>query len=126
MGEVPSLASLGRMVARKRGKVGIRATAREMDLSPATLLRVEKGHMPDLANFAKICRWLQVDPARVLGFDPDTIGRPTASVHFRSQATVSLQTASALQELILEAQKMLVEESEQERGGSASGDSDDE
>ena len=117
MTDSPSLKSLGRMVARKRGKVGIRATAREIGLSPATLSRVENGQMPDLANFTKICKWLEVDPARVLGFEPDKLGRPVAAVHFRSQATVSLPTAGALQELIVKAQKMLAEEEEEREAG---------
>lgn len=107
MTEYPSLRSLGRLVAEKRGKVGIRATAREIGLSPATLSRVENGQMPDLANFTKICRWLEVDPARVLGFEPEKLGRPVAAVQFRSQTTVSLRTAGALQELIIKAQSML-------------------
>ena len=113
MTDSPSLASLGRIVAEKRGKVGIRATAREIGLSPATLSRVENGRMPDLENFTKICQWLGLDPARVLGFDPQSLGRPVASVHFRSQATQSLETARALQDLILEAQRMLEAESEE-------------
>ena len=112
MTDYPSLGTLGRLVSKKRGKVGIRATAREIGLSPATLSRVENGQMPDLANFTKICRWLEVDPARVLGFDPETLGRPAAAVHFRSQATVSLATAGALQELIIKAQGMLSEDQE--------------
>lgn len=118
MTDNPSLRTLGRLVAEKRGKVGIRATARAIGLSPATLSRVENGQMPDLANFTKICRWLEVDPARVLGFEPATLGRPVAAVHFRSQATVSLSTAGALQELIIKAQEMLSEdENNREPGG---------
>ena len=113
----PSLKSLGRLVARKRGKVGIRATAREIGLSPATLSRVENGHMPDLANFTKICRWLEVDPARVLGFEPETLGRPVAAVHFRTRATVSLPTAGALQELIINAQRVLSEDDRDDEEG---------
>lgn len=119
MTDNPSLRTLGQLVGEKRGKVGIRATAREIGLSPATLSRVENGQMPDLANFTKICRWLEVDPARVLGFEPETLGRPAAAVHFRSQAAVSLPTAGALQELIIKAQRMLSddeEDSESTRG----------
>lgn len=118
MTDNPSLRTLGRLVGEKRGKVGIRATAREIGLSPATLSRVENGQMPDLANFTKICRWLEVDPARVLGFEPETLNRPVAAVHFRSQATVSLSTAGALQELIIKAQEMLSDdENDREPGG---------
>ena len=117
MTDYPSLRTLGRLVAEKRGKVGIRATAREIGLSPATLSRVENGQMPDLANFTKICRWLEVDPARVLGFEPDTLGRPVASVHFRSQAAISLPTAGALQELIIKAQRMMSEDDDDREPG---------
>lgn len=117
--EDPSLKSLGQLVSRKRGKVGIRAAAREIGLSPATLSRVENGHMPDLANFTKICRWLEIDPARVLGFEPEAFGRPVAAVHFRSQAAVSLPTAGALQELIIAAQRMMSGEEEGREAGSS-------
>ncbi len=106
----PSLAELGELVARKRGKVGIRATAREIGIAPATLSRVENGRMPDLENFRRICRWLELDPGQVLGFDSDALGRPVAAIHFRSQATMSLATAGALRELIVEAQKTFSEE----------------
>ena len=104
------LASLGELVARKRGKVGIRTTAREIGLSPATLSRVENGQLPDLANFTKICRWLELDPASVLGFDPEALDRPVAAVHFRSRRTMSVETAAALQDLILAAQHSLAED----------------
>jgi len=117
MTDYPSLSTLGRLVGEKRGKVGIRATAREIGLSPATLSRVENGHLPDLANFTKICRWLEVDPARVLGFAPETLDRPVAAVHFRTEATVSLPTAEALQELIIKAHRMMSKDDDREPGG---------
>ena len=110
MPEPFSLASLGQLVAQKRGKVGIRTTAREIGVSPATLSRIENGKLPDLENFAKICQWLEVDPASVLGFDPDDRDRKSVAVHFRSQKTMAVETAAALQELILAAQHMLAEE----------------
>ena len=116
MTETPTLESLGQMVADKRGRAGIRATAREIGLSPATLSRVERGQMPDLANFTRICRWLELDPARVLGFDPAALGRPMASVHFRSRSTVSVATGKALGELIVEAKKLLTEDDGGDRG----------
>ena len=109
MSDSSMLASLGELVARKRGKVGIRTTAREIGLSPATLSRVENGQLPDLANFTKICRWLELDPASVLGFDPEALDRPVAAVHFRSRTTMSVETAAALQDLILAAQRSLAE-----------------
>ena len=112
MSDTPSLAErLGRLVADKRGKVGIRATARQIGLSPATLSRVENGRLPDLENFTRICRWLEVDPADLLGFDPQAPSLPVAAVHFRSRAALSSDTSAALQELIVEAQKTFVKQS---------------
>lgn len=106
----PSLAEqLARLVADKRGKVGIRATARQIGLSPATLSRVENGRLPDLDNFTRICRWLDVNPADLLGFDPQARRLPVAAVHFRSQAALSGATSAALRELIVEAQKTFAE-----------------
>lgn len=110
MSESASLESLGRLVAQKRGKIGIRTTARAIGLSPATLSRVENGQLPDLANFTKLCQWLEVDPASMLGFDPANRDRPTVAVHFRSERTMDLNTAAALQDLILAAQQMLSDE----------------
>ena len=61
-----SLESLGSLISEKRGKTGLRATAAVIGVSPATLSRIESGQLPDLANFRKICQWLEIDPAAVL------------------------------------------------------------
>lgn len=115
MSSKPSLAErLSRLVAEKRGNVGVRATARQIGLSPATLSRVENGRLPDLDNFTRICRWLEVDPADLLGFDPQARSVPIAAVHFRSSATLSSETSAALQELIVEAQKTFAEQNRPE------------
>ena len=103
----PSLETLGQLVADKRGRHGVRATAEEIGISPATLSRVENGHLPDLENFRKICRWLKVDPSAVLGFDEDSVRRPIAAVHFRKKRTMELETARALADMILAAQRAL-------------------
>ena len=103
-----SLESLAQLVAEKRGKLGIRATAAKIGISPATLSRIENGHLPDLENFRKICRWLEVDPSKILGFNTEIARRPVASVHFRKERTVQLETASALAEMILAAQRALI------------------
>ncbi|MCZ6772977.1 MAG: helix-turn-helix transcriptional regulator [Proteobacteria bacterium] len=96
---------LGRLIVKRRGSRGIRAAAADADVSPATLSRVENGHMPDLVNFANICRWLEVDPADFLGISPQQGTEPLAVVHFRKQRTVSTETARSLGELILAAQR---------------------
>jgi len=104
----PSLESLGTLVLDKRGKIGIRATAANVGVSPATLSRVENGHLPDLENFQKICRWLKVDPSILLGFDAEASDRPVAAVHFRKKQTMALETASALADMILAAQRAII------------------
>ena len=97
---------LGRLILKRRGSRGIRAAAAEADVSPATLSRVENGNVPDLATFAKICRWLEVDPAVFLGVETDmAASKKPAVVHFRKKKTVSIDTANSLAELILAAQR---------------------
>lgn len=106
----PSLETLGQLIVRKRGRTGVRAAARAIGISPATLSRVENGHLPDLENFRRICKWLEVDPNRILGFDSagrEAGGRIRASVHFRKRKTTSPATAAALARLILHVQRAL-------------------
>lgn len=107
------LGSLGSLVLEKRGKVGVRATAADIGISPATLSRIENGHVPDLANFQKICEWLEVDPADVLGFDITSMKRPQVSVHFRKTRTMAPETSAALAEMILAAHHALSAEDQQ-------------
>ena len=102
------IAELGRLIVAKRGSRGIRAAAIEVGISQATLSRVENGHMPDLATFAKICKWLDRDPREFLGLEPvNTAGSTAAVAHFRKRKTVSKETATALGELILATQKAI-------------------
>lgn len=98
---------LGRLIAIKRGGRGVRAAAAEVGVSSATLSRVENGHMPDLETFAKICRWLDRDPREFLGLGEMEADTPQAVVHFRKKKTVAADTAVALGELILAAQKAI-------------------
>lgn len=103
-----SLESLGSLVAAKRGTSGLRATAAVIGIAPATLSRVEQGQLPDLVNFTKICRWLHMDPAEILGLHGTGGETPRAGVHFRKDTTMKLETAKALADLILAAQRSMV------------------
>jgi len=58
---------LARHLKERRGLASLRAVAGEIDVSPATLGRVESGNEPDLQTFAKLCRWLNQDPRIYLG-----------------------------------------------------------
>ena len=98
---------LGRLIAIKRGGRGVRAAAADVGTSPATLSRVENGHMPDLETFAKICRWLEKDPREFLGLEDSGRAPRQAVIHFRKKKTVTPETAVALGELILAAQRAI-------------------
>jgi transcriptional regulator with XRE-family HTH domain len=103
-----TIEEFGRLVAAKRGSRGIRAAAVEANVSPATLSRVENGHMPDLKTFAALCKWIERDPREFLGMDAREDGqKPNAIVHFKKKKTVQMETAKALGELILAAQRAL-------------------
>jgi transcriptional regulator with XRE-family HTH domain len=97
---------LGKMIVAKRGARGVRAAALEAGVSPATLSRVENGHMPDLATFAKLCKWVERDPREFLGMEVsnDEAQPPAAVAHFKKKKTVSMETATALGNLIIAAQ----------------------
>lgn len=103
--------ALGQMVARKRGSMGIRAAAQEIGVSPATLSRVERGHLPDSRTLGKICEWLEVDPGVFIGGSGAT--RPTlmpaVQIGFKQGRTFSPQTAKSLANLIIAAHKAFVE-----------------
>jgi len=109
-----ALARLGEMLRKQRGQRGIREVAREIDVSPATLSRVERGNVPDLSTFGKICKWLKLDPAQILGLeDIRPSGREgqeaplIATAHFRAGQAVKPELASALAQMILAAQRMM-------------------
>lgn len=103
---------LAERVRSKRASQGIRATAQEVGISPATLSRVENGGIPDLETFGRVCRWLGDDPARYLRLTPPTSQPSRVQVHFKKDAAIKPETAAALSQMILLANKMLREEEE--------------
>lgn len=106
------LENLGRRIAEKRGAQGIRAAAKEIGISHATLSRVERGFLPDLENYKKILKWLGVESDS--SPQPNTQEQSSAArVHFRKKTTTSPETAQALAELILAAQNALLAEGRQ-------------
>lgn len=106
------LENLGRRVMEKRGAQGIRAAAKEIGLSHATLSRVERGFLPDLENYKKIVKWLGVEIENQAP-QMNSQSKGVAQVHFRKKPTTSPETAHALAELILAAQKAMQAEGRQ-------------
>jgi transcriptional regulator with XRE-family HTH domain len=107
-----SIVRIGKLLIEQRGDRGIREVAAEIGISPATLSRVERGKLPDLLTFQKICKWLRIDPAQLLDVPPDIGNKPPerkasafVAVHFRADATLSPAAAKDLAELILVAQE---------------------
>ena len=111
-----TLQTLGRKIIDKRGEKGIRETAKTIGISHGTLSRLERGHLPDLETFAKVCKWLRIDPAEILGVNPQSRTAATAAVHCRKDQALAPATAEALAHLILAAHRavMLTEESAQD------------
>lgn len=107
-----SLLRLGHLVRNKRGIEGIRSTAAEIEVSAATLSRVERGHLPDIETFRKICAWLEIDPNEFLGIEAaekgTTVNNPAAvqppAVHFRADSTFTPDAAADFAQLILATQ----------------------
>jgi transcriptional regulator with XRE-family HTH domain len=101
-----------KLLIEKRGDRGVRDFAREVGISPATLSRIERGNLPDLETFGKLCSALKIDPAEILeiqGLEAKVIPQvhPTGitAVHFKADAHYSLQAAQDLAALILAAQE---------------------
>jgi len=108
-----TLRRLGQELRSRRADRGIREVAKEVGVSAATLSRVERGKLPDLETFAKVCEWLEIDPGDVLGIavrksESEDSGPPiTAAAHFRADRAISPELAAALAQMILAADIML-------------------
>jgi transcriptional regulator with XRE-family HTH domain len=105
-----STQELARRVLNARAGRGIRSAAKEVGISPATLSRVEHGHVPDLETFHKICVWLNVDPGTFLGFKKRDALAPEIRMHFRKDTQPKPSTAKALAELIQLAHREMIED----------------
>lgn len=103
----PTLATLGAEVRKQRGNNTLRDVAKRIGISPATLMRVESGRVPDVETFGKLCRWLEIDPGAYLGFTPTketqakSDGLTTVSAHLKADAAPSPDTAHALAKMIM-------------------------
>lgn len=104
------LESLGAIVRERRGQRKLREVAREIGISAATLMRIEAGRVPDVATFAKACKWLKMDPSEFLGFDRANVkkgneqtktGLLSFSAHFRLDKTPHSKTVKALAQMLL-------------------------
>ena len=109
-----AIAALAKRIQERRAGMGIREAAKEVGVSSATLSRVENAKIPDLDTFGKICRWLGDDPATYLGLSARPASTPRAQVHFKKGPTIEEDSAKDLSEMILLAQKAILEEENQD------------
>lgn len=107
-----NIRELAEKVRSKRAGQGIRAAAAEVGISSATLSRVENGGIPDVETFGRICNWLGDDPGQYLGLSASATRPSKVLVHFKKEAAIRPESATALSEMILLANKMLLEEEE--------------
>lgn len=110
-----TLLRLGALLRERRGGRGIREVAQEIGVSPATLTRIEGGRLPDLLTFRKICDWLKVNPAEILGIPSSQTQQNAvvadavseAAVHLRADQALPQAAASDLAQLIVFAHREL-------------------
>jgi transcriptional regulator with XRE-family HTH domain len=98
-----NLHDLAAQLKAKRGSRSLREVASEADVSFSTLSRVEKGKVPDLDTFVRLCAWLQV-PAEVfyLGYNR-AIGQSTeevVSMHLRGDRALDPEVATSLIKMV--------------------------
>lgn len=107
MSQEINASALAEAIQRRREakKLTVRAAAAEMDnVSSSTLSRIERGSLPDLDSYMRICRWLDLDPAH---FAITPTGRKNAEqesplkrediiTHLRADKLLNQQTREAL------------------------------
>ena len=103
-----TLQTLGKKLLDKRGGRGVRDTAKDIGISHGTLSRLERGHLPDLDTFGKVCRWLNIDPREILGVQSATSFTLKVAVHCRKSQTLAPETAHALAQMIIAAHRALI------------------
>jgi transcriptional regulator with XRE-family HTH domain len=95
------LKELAARVVQTRGTMGIRAASAEIGISPTTLSKVERGHIPDMKTLEKICDWIGESPHSVRAMDG-------IQVVFKKDAAVSESTAKSLANAIQLAHKQFL------------------
>jgi len=96
---------------RDEQDLGLRKAADKIGgISASTLSRIEKGKLPDVDTFVRICRWLDKSPEAFIN-DPPESGNSEQdtdqldpldeiAVHLRANQALSEETTSALMRMI--------------------------
>lgn len=91
-----------------------RQVAKEADVSPSTLTRMQQGKLPDVNTFGALVQWLHIPAERFLvrgSTGPKKLPDPmaVASTLLRGKREVSPRAAKALEELVHAAFKLAKE-----------------
>ena len=102
---------LANLVRSKRGKRGLRETAKEISkVSPSTISRVENGKTPDMETFLALCNWLEVPPAELINSTEEKKDSNTPEaieIQLRADKNLDPAIADALASLVKAAYKDL-------------------
>lgn len=90
---------LANRVRERRANQSLRDLAEELQISIATLSRVENGKIPDLYNFGILIDWLGDDPAVYFYVDQKDTDDPIVG-QLRAAKAMSAETAEAFMEAI--------------------------
>ena len=82
--------------------MGVRAAAKEIGISPTTLSRIERGHVPDVRTLEKVCEWMGEEAEKFTG-----VGN--LQIAFKNKKAVPPATARSLAKLIKEASEDFAE-----------------
>ena len=88
-----NLSDLGPLVLKQRGSMGVRAAAKEIGISPSTLSRIERGHIPDVGTLDKVSLWLGENPAKFTGVGD-------LQIAFKKKTAIDPKTAKSMANMI--------------------------
>lgn len=54
-------------------RLSLRDLANELNISAATLSRIERGNKPDLESYGQLCAWMNEDAMRFFVVDPEAL-----------------------------------------------------
>lgn len=89
------------MIKSKRGNIGLRALAAEINVSASTLSRIEQGNLPDIDTYLKLCDWLEVSTEFFTNSDEKEENiKPKVIAHLRADKSLPQDTAETLIKMI--------------------------
>ena len=106
----PDTADLGAVLrARRREKhLSLRDLHDQIGVSVNTLSRVERGHIPDWANFRRIIEWLDEPAERFLEGGADASTPEVIARHLRADRSLTQEAATELARMVEEMYRKLV------------------